>query len=301
MTLLLVSCQSDPSGEDSASDASPATAQRDSSLPSVLDADAPTTDGGGGGDLVEWPDATNTGVPDTAILTSAGSMIITEEGKLLSNLDVQGEVTVRANNVTIQRSRFRNSTAVIVLDDGYTGLRVEDVTIEGVGVTNQTGAIRLSGTFTLRRLDVSGYAEAVSIFGGGGLIVDNYFHDTSNASGEGSDTIEAWNAHHLVIRHNVVEMPVDGISAIKLPLDVPVPGGDDVIIEHNLVAGGGWTVYGGYDPGNENPSYTNVKIIDNRFSTRFHEKSGYYGPAAFVESLLATGNVWHESGEAINL
>jgi hypothetical protein len=168
------------------------------------------------------------------------------------------------------------------------------VTFVGSSAKTLDGAIQAWGDVTVRRIQVSGFGEGVDIYGAGGLIEDSYFHDMANANGKLMDGIEAWEAQHLVIRHNVIEMP-DGNSVIKLPLDVPVPGGDDVLIENNLLAGGGYTVYGGYDPPNSNPSYTNVRFIANRFSTKFGAKCGFYGPAAFIESSLSHDNVWHET------
>lgn len=261
------------------------------------DAGNQVTPGDGG-----WPDATNTGVPPGTSLTASGSLVVTEDQRVIERLDVAGSITVRANQVTIRLNRITSDGTAIELEDGFVGLVVEDVTLDGTSTTTPTAALRLSGNVTLRRLHVFGFGEGVVLFGHGGLIEDCYFHDIQSADGQGSDTLEVWNGHQLVIRHNRLEMSGnDGISVIKLPGDVPVPGGDDVTIHDNLIAGGGWAVYGGYDPPSGEQSWTNVRITHNRFSTRFNERCGYWGPGAFVDSSLASGNVWHETGESLEL
>jgi hypothetical protein len=251
------------------------------------------------GPLVEWPDANNTGVPVEQTLTPAQSLTVTTNGQIIEGVDLHGSIIVKADDVVIRSSRLTNDNTAIRFEEG-SNLRVERVTFVGGGAKTLDGAIQAWGNITVRRIQVSGFGEGIDIYGAGGLIEDNYFHDMANANGKLMDGIEAWEARHLVIRHNVIEMP-DGNSVIKLPLDVPVPGGDDVLIENNLLAGGGYTVYGGYDPPNSNPSYTNVRFIANRFSTKFGPKCGFYGPGAFIESSLSHDNVWHETSAPLEL
>jgi hypothetical protein len=249
--------------------------------------------------LLEWPDATNTGVPSSMALSPSGSLMITTDGEVVEGLDIQGSIIVKANDVTVRNSRITSDETAIRFEEG-SNLRVERVTFVGTNAKTLDGAIQAWGTITVRRIQITGFGEGVDIYGTGGLIQDSYFHDMANADGKLMDGIEAWEAKQLVIRHNWIEMP-GGNSVIKLPLDVPVPGGDDVLIENNLIAGGGWAVYGGYDPPNSNPSYTNVRFIANHFSTMFEPKCGFYGAGAFIESALSRDNVWHETGEPLEL
>jgi hypothetical protein len=250
-------------------------------------------------DLLEWPNATNTGVPANVSLTASGSLTIDEDGKVVEGLDLRGSITVKASDVVIRDCKLTNDATAIRFDQG-TNLLVERVTLVGSSAKTLDGAIQASGDITVRRVQISGFGEGIDVYGAGGLIQDNLMINMANADGKLMDGIEAWEAKHLVIRHNLIEMP-DGNSVIKLPLDVPVPGGDDVLIENNLLAGGGYTVYGGYDPPNQNPSYTHVRFIANRFSTKFGPKCGFYGPGAFIESDLSHDNVWHETGAPLKL
>jgi hypothetical protein len=44
-----------------------------------------------------------------------------------------------------------------------------------------------------------------------------------------------------------------------------------------------------------------VRLIANHFSTMFEPKCGFYGAGAFIESALSHDNVWHETGEPLEL
>lgn len=245
-----------------------------------------------------WPDEINTGVPEGMILSAGDGFTVTTNGQVIEGRDIRGAITVRANDVTIRRSRITHSATAIAVEDGFTNLTVEDVTIVGLEVTDATGAIRVgAASIVVRRVDLSGYAEGILLIGGGGLIEDNYFHDLPDLVG--GDTIEVWTGQGLVIRHNRLER-MGGNSVIKLPADVPAPHGDDILIDDNLIAGGGWSVYGGDDPGRPDEIWTNVRITDNRFSVRYHERCGHWGPIANSDSAVTTGNVWHESGEPLS-
>ena len=74
-------------------------------------------------------------------------------------------------------------------------------------------------------------------------------------------------------------------------------GGDtNVLIENNLLAGGGWTLYcesGG--------TGTNYRVINNRFSRKFGPKVGYFGPSTECSDETQSGNVYHETGRPLRL
>src|SRR5260370_41038217 len=63
-------------------------------------------------------------------------------------------------------------------------------------------------------------------------------------------------------------------------------------VVNNLLAGGGYSVYGG---GSRNGRTSNIVIEDNEFGRLYYPQGGQYGPAAYV-NLRQAGNVW--SGDA---
>ncbi|MCA9603132.1 MAG: hypothetical protein KC417_13960 [Myxococcales bacterium] len=259
-----------------------------------------------------WPDATNTGVPSGTALTPSGGMTITTSGQVIDKLDVSGTITVKANNVTIQNTRIRVTNKIAIeLASGYSNLTIKDVTIEGTDTSTgypQNAAIRIPSaakadpTVTIQRLNLSGYGFGIFLEDGSGLIEDSYLHDMHNQGGKSRDAIEMWDNHDFVIRHNVVEMDGDSAnSAIKFPCDVSWnTGGDNVLVENNILAGGGFALIAGYCPG-QPQQWTNTRVVGNHFSTKFAKNCGFYGPASWVQSSLASGNVWHETGKPLQL
>ena len=73
------------------------------------------------------------------------------------------------------------------------------------------------------------------------------------------------------------------------------------VINDNLVAGGGYCIYGGQNPGGH--TISNIRITNNRFSTLYYPTCGAHGPiAAFTTNGTGnafSGNVWDVSGKPV--
>jgi hypothetical protein len=68
----------------------------------------------------------------------------------------------------------------------------------------------------------------------------------------------------------------------------------NVAIENNLFAGGGYTLY---CP--TNTTFNNGHVTGNHFSNRYNSKVGFFAPTTECEDETFTGNVCHESGAAL--
>jgi len=96
----------------------------------------------------------------------------------------------------------------------------------------------------------------------------------------------------MTIRHNTILNKFDQTDAISLFQDF---GGEaNRLITDNLVAGGGYTIYGG---DNERFGKTsNIKITNNRFSKIYYPNGGSYGPIAAFDASgsgnVMSGNYW---------
>jgi hypothetical protein len=70
----------------------------------------------------------------------------------------------------------------------------------------------------------------------------------------------------------------------------------DVLIQHNLLGGGGYTLYAG--PG------SSYRVIENHFTTRVFPKVGYWNIWYWEPSrdgdVTRSGNVIHETGAPAN-
>jgi hypothetical protein len=80
----------------------------------------------------------------------------------------------------------------------------------------------------------------------------------------------------------------------------------DVLIENNLMRGGVYSVYGGYQAGTDTLSkISNIVIRNNAFSTTLYPYGGSSGPFTSVDApaVSHTGNYWFDgpnAGEAID-
>ena len=94
----------------------------------------------------------------------------------------------------------------------------------------------------------------------------------------------------LLIQHNTMLNSYGQTDAIGLFQDFTVVS--NVTINDNLLAGGGYTIYGGM--GSHGQS-SNIMVTNNVFSTMYYPQGGHYGPATAFDPT-ASGNVW--SGNA---
>jgi hypothetical protein len=71
--------------------------------------------------------------------------------------------------------------------------------------------------------------------------------------------------------------------------------GSNLLIERNLVYGGGYSVYGGGSGGSiPAPGWTNVTIRNNQFSTVHFQNCGYWGPLVATQNATMSGNIWYD-------
>ena len=90
----------------------------------------------------------------------------------------------------------------------------------------------------------------------------------------------------LDIVRNTILNSVSQTDAIGLFQDFGVEANRR--IDSNLLAGGGYTLYAG--SGTRGKSQ-NIVVTNNRFSSVYFQRSGYYGPAAAFDRD-GGGNVW---------
>ena len=74
------------------------------------------------------------------------------------------------------------------------------------------------------------------------------------------------------------------------------------LIDNNLLAGGGYTIYAGQNPGGLK-TY-NIRVTNNRISKKFYPRGGSFGPATahnkFGSGNVWSNNVWDEDNTVIN-
>ncbi len=257
-----------------------------------------------------FPDETTTGVPDGVFLRASGPVRVTEDGAVVEGLFiVDGGIEVYADDVTIRHVRITNRNAFVQWgihqDEGASGLVVEDSEIFG-DVTSPhqfaTGIANHGGMITVRRVEIHSVTDGIVT--SHGLIEDNYLHSPRYFEGDHTDMIQANGGPQdgltLVIRHNTVVNTLDQTGAVSLFDNFrPVR---DVLVERNLLAGGGYTIYGGGLTA-QGATPRNIVIRDNVFSRRVWPEGGYWGPSAYFDvdapGNLWQGNVWEDGTEVV--
>jgi uncharacterized protein DUF4082 len=270
-----------------------------------------------------FPDASNTGPRKSASALAAvpgkvtggkgwhydsrGWIEVDGNGAVLDGLNLSHGIDITASDVTIRNVRVSETGESFGI-----GLRhTKNVTIEDSDIFSpQTGSGRLmvaikdiysdSSGLKILRNDMWNTSTAVEI--DAGLVQDNYIHDLALTGGDhiNGTTSNASDGSTLTLRHNTVLNKYQQTDAISLFEDFGVQA--NRVIDDNLMAGGGYTLYGGANPGGAATS--NIKITNNRFSKLYFPHGGYFGPVTAFDQHgsgnVWSGNVWDDSGAPVN-
>jgi hypothetical protein len=239
---------------------------------------APADPGPGGA----WPGAGNTGWQHTGVQLSSFACKsdvteITGAGTVIDGKDIRCAILIRADNVTVKRSRVTASFQWAVRTaDGVRGFQIVDSEIvgqpgceAGLTFTNWTGI----------RLNIHGCSDGARAEGNV-LLQDSWIHGLYGGGGGADpphkDGVQATGSSNVVIRHNRIENPSDQTSVILVGGENGVPS--NWLIERNYLDGGNYTIY-------LDPNGSNRIIRNNTFSRRF-----VYGPANLAGQYVFEGN-----------
>lgn len=283
---------------------------------------------------VPHPSATQTGPARDAVLRPVGTdpgevssgpgwsyadgcVSITGTGTVLRGFRLDGcAVAVLANNVTIE------NCIIAAGGQAITGVSIEND-------TNNNGAAITS--FTMRHCTVSGiddnmhrasacvrdiYGSATGVVIQGcnlywaatgiqvyaGELLDNYVHDLvcNVAYGDHANGIViGGGTAAMLIRNNTVLNGNGQTSCIALFQDHAPPAIANKTISHNLLAGGGYCIYGGQSGAQyAGLPASNIVVTDNVISTVYYADGGAFGPVIYYAPGNSgndwSGNVWHD-------
>jgi hypothetical protein len=164
-----------------------------------------------------------------------GDLTITTAGAVVDGRDVRGMIYVKANNVTVRRSK---STAGINIT-GANAL-IEDVEFGPASGSGGDYAILAWPPFTCRRCDVHNFVDGIRSSGQGMTIEDSWIHDLYLGPGDHNDGIQRYNpgvTTNDVIRHNRIDCVGCTTSAIFYADDWR----GTLTLDNNLLSGGGYT------------------------------------------------------------
>jgi hypothetical protein len=256
-----------------------------------------------------FPDGTNTGVPSGTALSSVpgqvssgpgwhfdpkgGYVVVTAPGTVLSGLSIPCNLVIDASDVTVQDVRVVTGGYFGISLRHTTGVTIEDSTISGRNLTSGRVGSAIDDVYgdstgiVIKNNNISQFRTGVQI--STGLIAGNYIHDPGYIHGDHTNGIyAAGTTEPLMIYGNTIFNDLGQTDDINLDAS---SSGQDVankIVVDNLLAGGGYSIYGG---GSRNDRTSNIVIEDNEFGRLYYPEGGQYGPAAYV-NLGQAGNVW---------
>jgi hypothetical protein len=247
-----------------------------------------------------YPDATNTGVSDGVTLKQSGCIHATTPGQVISGVWVKNcAISIEAPNVVIRDVKVTNTDvemwAIIVREGASATFSNVEVAGNGQGASSVEYAIlsQTSSRVTIDRADLYNCADCVQ---GENIVMTNSFiHDLANPPGAHVDGFQCNGSCGVTLRHNTILNPWSQTSAIALFADFGSPRAS--LIQDNLLAGGGYTVYGGTSVA------TGIRILDNRFARQYYRTGGYWGYIADFRLNNTgnewSGNVWDDTGASV--
>jgi hypothetical protein len=235
-----------------------------------------------------WPTAATTG--PTGPLAASGTITVTQNGAVVQNKDVTGCIRVRADNVTIRNVKVTSTcfNGIEIRDwDGYDGLLIEDVEVNGRDTTDNCIAF---GNYTARRVDLYGCADGAKI-GSNTTIVDSYIHDLMNGNGCHCDGVQSTGSSNVTLRGNNIDVPGSGAAVF---LGEEYQAMVNFTADRNRLNGGNYTFYGSWSQGYKVP--VNMRVTNNTFGP-----DRRYGTHVYVHpSTVWTGNAL-TNGSPVNL
>ncbi|WP_182872787.1 hypothetical protein [Microbispora sp. H10670] len=247
-------------------------------------------------DASRWPNAKTTGVGDIQLIPNP-VLRVTTPGEVIDGYEVHGDISVEADDVVIRRTRVVSDSHQgwgIIQRQGVGGLVIEDSEIVSTpGHKIDQAVLNFGGMLTVRRTNISGTADGVVT--SHGLIEGNYIHDPSPGKDDHVDLIQAGSGPaaglKLIIRNNTLFNQQEQTSAVGLFQDFGAP--HDVLIEGNLLGGGGYSLYAGRGADDKHAT-SNIKVIKNVWTRQIFPKGGRWGPVNAWESA-GRGNEWRDN------
>jgi hypothetical protein len=259
-----------------------------------------------------WPNSTNTGLTNPSALTSSDAVTITDDNTTIENLEINGLLTIDADDVTVQNCRIWGDVDNGILIKSGTGIVIKNNVIgrdAGDWPNGQKGItmkyadpidVEISSNY-IRYVDdgifigtqTSGYFYTV-------LIKDNYItyvHSNDYVAGDSvhdhkGDGIEVLGGvSNSTVDHNSIEAPLSQTSCILFQSHWFSL--ENITISNNWLNGGSYPLKTRV----REETFSNLTIINNRLGRDYlygvwdaYEKES-------ITSLTVSGNVWDDTGE----
>ena len=147
-----------------------------------------------------FPNASCTGYAPTGVTltTYTGPNPVTVAGTVIDGKQINGNLTIQANNVTIRRSRILGGRIDTGGGSTYTGILIEDTEIDGANRSGTLFSCLGDGGFTGRRLNIHGCAQGIQA--SNFTLQDSYIHDLYGESD--------WHSEAILGKYSTATRPV---------------------------------------------------------------------------------------------
>lgn len=266
-------------------------------------------------DACGWAGPASTGYPDGQVFgkTVSGGLTITADNTVIDGYKISGGVQVRAQNVTIKNSWITNSaggangSGVININPGYSAT-IDRNLLDGQNATHTCiwhegkSMVATANECIGANDGIFSWATKEGVDGTGDnfRIENNWLHAFTTSAANGHvDGYQTEGAKNGVIRHNTIDVTQSQTSAISIWNGRK--NADNIVVDNNLLAGGGFTVYAeDYSPSEASPaggySVTNISFTNNRFSSAHYSCIGFWG-VWFPRGAPTDG--WKRSGNVV--
>lgn len=195
--------------------------------------------------------------PTTEKLKLLDTLTVSQNGAIVEGVDVDGEIRVNADNVTIRNFRANNVSMGIK----HTGLILEDGELHGAKNSHASGVI--SANYIARRLNVHGLDDGFKA--NGNVTIENcWVHDLAfRELDEGTshnDGVQISSGSTVTIINSRFER-IKGTSAIFIKPDQGAIS--NVTLSDNILGGGAYSLYVVNTETHGAP--TEIKILRNTF------------------------------------
>lgn len=243
----------------------------------------------------------------------SGGVVVTADNTVIDGWKVSGGIQVRAKNVTIRNSWVTSSfggaggSGTININPGGSAT-IEHNLLDGLNDTHaciwHEGASMAARANNCQGVNdgIFMWATTPGVDGTGDnfTIEGNWLHSfTTKAANGHVDGIQTEGAKNGLIRGNTIDVSQAQDSAVAIWNSRK--NADNITVEHNLMAGGGFAIYAeDYSPSEANPAggytVTNIRFTNNVFSTVHFACVGNYG-VWFPRGAPSDG--WKRSGNVV--
>jgi hypothetical protein len=252
-----------------------------------------------------FPTPATTG-PRSASTATQGSLATSSNGQVIERLTINGRLTIQHDNVTVRDVTVMGTGTYMIYirskADGKcpTNARIEYTEVDGKNAPADAIAVYGPCGFTFDRGEIRNTGRGLRLVNNA-TVSNSYVYTARTWDGAHRTAIGHNGGSNLRVINNALYCELTGCSsAVSFYGDFAQV--DDVLVQGNIMSTTGrYCIHGGSVSSKPYPDGTNVRILDNHFSTSLGAKCGVSGPLASFEGGVRgneyRGNVWHETGQ----